>query len=197
VIESYPLYWPEGWKRTPANERQARNAFQVSRAQARDHLLRQLDLLWASSVIISTNVPVKANGSFYADTREPDDPGVAVYFKYQGKSMCFACDRYVSVRSNTRAIGLTIEAIRTIERHGASDMMERAFRGFAALPEKATEPWRAVLEIGHEAKVSPDEIEEKFRDLALKHHPDHGGDPDKFRAIVEARHQAKKELATV
>src|SRR3546814_19053229 len=48
--------------------------------------------------------------------------------------MTFACDRWDTVRDNVRAIGKTIEAIRGIERWGASDMMERAFSAFEALP---------------------------------------------------------------
>lgn len=46
-----------------------------------------------------------------------------------------ACDLFIDVRLNMHAIGLTVSAIRQIERCGASSMLERAFRGFmAALP---------------------------------------------------------------
>jgi len=48
-----------------------------------------------------------------------------------------ACDLFTEVRLNMHAIGLTIEAMRQIHRCGASNMLERAFRGFvAALPAK-------------------------------------------------------------
>lgn len=48
-----------------------------------------------------------------------------------------ACDLFREVRLNMHAIGLTVEAMRQIERCGASSMLERAFRGFmAALPAK-------------------------------------------------------------
>jgi hypothetical protein len=45
-----------------------------------------------------------------------------------------ACDQFKEVRLNMAAIYLTIKAIRQIERCGTSTLLERAFKGFAALP---------------------------------------------------------------
>lgn len=45
-----------------------------------------------------------------------------------------ACDQFREVRLNMAAIVLTIRAIRQIERCGTSSLLERAFKGFAALP---------------------------------------------------------------
>lgn len=50
-----------------------------------------------------------------------------------------ACDQFKEVRLNMAAIVMTIKAIRQIERCGASSLLERAFRGFSALPA-AVEP---------------------------------------------------------
>jgi cytochrome c5 len=47
-----------------------------------------------------------------------------------------ACDSYSTVRANMRAVGATVEALRAIQRHGATSLLERAFTGFAALPPK-------------------------------------------------------------
>ena len=35
-------------------------------------------------------------------------------------------------------------------------------------------------------KATPDEIKKSFRKIALKEHPDKGGDPDKFKEITVA-----------
>lgn len=48
-----------------------------------------------------------------------------------------ACDQFREVRLNMAAIVMTIKAIRQIERCGTSSLLERAFRGFAALAETA------------------------------------------------------------
>lgn len=46
-----------------------------------------------------------------------------------------ACDSFREVRLNVTAIRMTIAAIRQIERCGTSTLLERAFKGFAALTE--------------------------------------------------------------
>jgi hypothetical protein len=46
-----------------------------------------------------------------------------------------ACDQFREVRLNLCAIVMTIKAIRQIERCGTSSLLERAFKGFAALTE--------------------------------------------------------------
>lgn len=48
-----------------------------------------------------------------------------------------ACDQFKEVRLNMAAIVMTIKAIRQIERCGTSSLLERAFKGFSALPEQA------------------------------------------------------------
>src|SRR3990167_6576495 len=48
-----------------------------------------------------------------------------------------ACDQFKEVRLNMAAITLTIKAIRQIERCGTSSLLERAFKGFSALPAHA------------------------------------------------------------
>jgi len=53
-----------------------------------------------------------------------------------------ACDQFREVRLNLCAIGLTLKAIRQIERCGTSSLLERAFKGFAAL-NAAPENYRA------------------------------------------------------
>lgn len=108
--------------------------------------------------------------------------------------MVFACDQYDAPHKNMRAIGKTIEAIRGIERWGSSDMMERAFSAFEALPPPASDDagWWSVLGVTRSASRS--DIEQAYRDLAKRHHPDHGGSPDAMAKLNAAREQG---LATV
>ena len=192
MIENYPLYWPDGWKRTPRSERRRLPA-DVAFGRARDRLMKELELLGAMKIVLSTNVPLRRDGLPYAESREPDDPGVAVYFDYRRKPMCFASDSYFTVRDNVRAIALTIEALRGIERWGASDMIERAFRGFAALPERASSSWRSVFGFEIGAPVTVAAVESRFRQLARERHPDAGGNSDRFFELTQAREAARRE----
>lgn len=188
MAESYPLTWPDGWRRIPPSRR-IPSQFKKTTEVVRKFLFRQIGALGGSKIIISTNVPTRLDGLFYARAREPEDPGIAVYFEYREKPMCFACDQYRSMRENLHSIALTIEALRGIKRWGASDMMERAFRGFAALPAAS---WRTVLGVGMDATLA--EAEKAFRIRAHEGRSDKGGSAD-MGELVRARDEARKELA--
>lgn len=105
--------------------------------------------------------------------------------------MCFACDKWWAVEDNPWAIGKTIAAIRQIERAGSSDMMERAFTGFAAIAAPSGPNWWEVLGVSRDA--GQDEIKSAFRELAKKNHPDAGGEAEKFVVITKAYESAMGE----
>jgi hypothetical protein len=188
--EAYPLTWPDGWKRAP---RRRKSPFKVSGfGKARDFLLAEVRRMGGSGVVLSTNIPLRNDGLPYANTREPNDPGVAIYFRYGKRDMCFACDAYTTVRDNAYAVGKTIEALRGIERWGASDMMERAFRGFAALTDGSQpEAWWDVLECPPTADI--DTINSQYRSRARTAHPDAGGSEAAMSRLNAARDQALNE----
>lgn len=50
--------------------------------------------------------------------------------------LCYMCDTYRDWHSNLRAISLTLERLRAIERYGATRNQQQ-YRGWAALPEKS------------------------------------------------------------
>ena len=194
MIESYPLYWPDGWKRTSYYGRKSNKQFIKSFAVSRDQLLHEVSMLGGRNVILSTNIPLRNDGLPYANFKEPQDPGVAIYFHHKDRPTCFACDKYQYVRENIRAISLTIGALRGIERWGASDMMERAFRGFTAIPDRSND-WRQILEFSPGYKPTSEEIDNAFRRLAKTYHPDmHGGSTNKMQDLVNAREQARKAV---
>lgn len=178
MIEAYPLHWPAGWPRTSCRER---SRFKTAFAETRDELMHQIWTLGGRYTVLSTNFTLRRNGLAYARQKEPNDPGIAVYFEYKGKQMTFACDRWDRARDNVRAIQKTIEALRGIERWGASDMMERAFTAFEALPAPS---WHQALGVAHGA--TRDDVKNSFRALAKIHHPDRGGDRDQFDIISRA-----------
>lgn len=202
--KAFPLSWPDGWKRTKTRTHAqfGKKEFGVSglkRLSVADSVRRVLGELERMGVhdweiIISTNVPLRLDGLPRSD-QEPSDPGAAVYWQKKNQAMrCMAVDRYFRVADNLAAIAATLEAMRAIERHGGAQILERAFLGFAALPEKASQPWREVLGISTTAAATWPLVEERFRALVQVHHPDKGGDRAKFEQIVQARDAAKLEL---
>ena len=185
MTQAYPLHWPAGWPRT---KRPIASAFRVTFAEARDDLQKELRLMDARYMVISTNHTLRRDGLPYANQPAPDDCGVAVYFEWKGRQMAFACDKWDNVRANLRAIGKTVENLRGIERWGASDMMERAFSAFEALPA----PKSCWDELGIDENASRADIQDAYRDKAKRVHPDHGGSASAMAALNAARAEALK-----
>ena len=195
-IDAFPLQWPDGWPRT---KRRTEPRYRVSYQQAVSEMLRELKLLGARNVVVSTNVPIRGDGLPYADwtRRKIDDPGVAVYFVRRGKSQVIACDSWVRVQQNIRAIGLTVVGLRAIQRAGATELLDRAFTGFKALPPAGggTEShgqWRDIL--GVRASATFSDAQSAYRKLAHKYHPDRGGDAGAMAILNRAWGQAQAEL---
>lgn len=199
--ESYPLRWPSGRARTDQWRREHAK-FDVSFARARDNIIREVTLLAGGryardpEIVISTNIALRRDGLPLAGQRQPDDPGVAVYFLYKKRQMSFACDRWEKIEHNMQAIAKTIEALRGIARWGTGDMLEAAFTGFTALPAPSTtasgpKHWRDVL---GNTVTTVMQVNEVYRRLARAFHPDHGGDATKMAELNMARDQALREL---
>lgn len=184
MIEPYPLQWPTGFERTRYPER-AR--FGARFAPARDGVLHELRRLGATNVVISTNVPTRRDGLPYADMRQPDDPGVAVYFHYRRTPTVIPIDRWDRVEDNLRACQKAIDAIRGLDRWGAKMMVDAAFKGFAALPESTTAWWN-VLGVHRDATRA--QIDAAYRRQLKIHHPDVGGSREAFDAVQQAYRDA-------
>lgn len=211
----YPLSWPIGWPRTKGRDRkratfqetrraaglqEARRSTAVSMPTARNRLWQQLELLGVpyDSAILSTNVELTMHGEPRAGRREPEDPGVAVYFKLHGKDRVLACDRWDQVQGNIAAIAAHIDAIRRVDRYGVGTL-DQAFAGYDALPPPGASnrpPWRKVLGFAEEVPLTEGEIQGMYRTLARKLHPDvPGGSHEAMAQLNEARDAALKELA--
>lgn len=186
--DPYPLQWPEDWPR--ARYRQRSRFAARSFGLIRDELLDELRKLNSTHVVITSNIATRLDGLPYANAREPDDPGIAVYFQRGRKPYVIACDRYPKAWENLRAIAATVAAIRTIDRHGASELLERAVSGFAALPPGLD--WRSILKLS--GRPSAEQIKAAVRRLTLEHHPDLGGAAADFRRIREAGEAALHEI---
>lgn len=207
--EAFPLTWPEGWKRTGeyskeygrfgSKEHQEggwNKKKPLSMTAGRDRVLASLNRMGARSAVISTNVRTRLDGVLRSGEREPDDAGVAVYWTTnKGQQRCMAIDRYKRVADNLAAVAGTLEALRTVERYGGAMILDRAFTGFVALPPPLdTRTWRQVLRIPDGVRVTPADLEDRYKRRRSECHPDKGGAPGDFDAVQKAYDQAKQEL---
>lgn len=179
--QAFPLEFPPWEQRTPHRRRAV---FQVEFDQARDELLHELALLKADGVIISTNILLRRDGLPYANQREPGDPGVAVYFRWQGRDYCLACDQWDLVKDNLRAIGLYVASLRPIltSRWGVrqADQLMRVH----ALPETVERHWWVVLNCP--CSATEEEVRAAYRRQAATAHPDVSGDYDCWHQVQQA-----------
>ncbi len=192
IIPAYPLSWPVTTPRTPSHRRK-RSAFgQRHWDRSINELRRELDMLNAISVVISTNQPVRQDGKPYAQERRIDDPGVAVYCRIDGVSVCFPCDRFLSIAENFRAITLHLESMRGQQRWGVGTA-KQAFAGYKALAATTdVENWWEVLGVNQNATL--DQIQEAYRFAAKAKHPDTpGGSAEAMQRVNTARDRALAE----
>jgi hypothetical protein len=194
----YPLQWPEGWKRVPSYLRKSATFKRQGKAlSVFDGVQRVLDELerlgvHADDVIVSTNLQTRLDGFPRSNQARPGDPGVCVYWQKSTKEpmRCMAVDRYDEVQDNLAAVAATLEAMRSIERHGGAAILDRAFTGFAALPAPPSGGQDCWTVLGVPRTATAAEIRVAHARLASIHHPDKGGDPGRMAAINRARDDA-------
>jgi len=177
-VEAFPLHWPVGWPRTKKSKP---SRYQVTFDRARRELENELRLMGATGLVLSSDVPIRKDGAPHAGAanRYYEDPGVAIYFKWNKEPWVVACDTWDKVRDNVRAIGLTIAALRSIERSGATELLKRAFTGFKALPAVGGtdlgegRTWWGIL--GCRQHDDAETVKDAYRESAKEAHPDRGG----------------------
>lgn len=115
-----------------------RAKFKVTYQRSLDLLESELSKLWAKEVII------QVDGLTLSDIRNDGWPrsswspgrysnsGVIVSFQSNKGAMSFPCDRFDSWQDNVRAIALSLEALRTVDRYGVTKGNEQ-YRGWAQL----------------------------------------------------------------
>lgn len=210
MITAYPLTWPTGWSRTdPAargygrfGKREKSDSASYSRlknmtvALGTKRIQDELARMRAGNVIISTNLTLRLDGMPRADQREPTDPGAAVYWTDRsGATRNIAIDQYIKIADNLAAIAATLDAIRTVARHGGAEIGHRAFTGFTAIEHSPAPHWSIVLCVDAHTVTAGDLVAARRRKLS-ETHPDKGGNADgsAFAAVNLAFEQAQKEL---
>lgn len=191
MIEAYPLCWPVGYPRSKQNYGSRFETHTLT--QATKKVLAEIDRMPGNCPIISTNVPLRKDGMPRADylKRAISDYGVAVYFTYNKKQVVLACDRWSSVEDNLWSIALSIEAMRGLERWGVSDILDRTFTGFKALPEGIM-PHSCWDVLNMPATKNADLVRAQFLKLAKELHPDAGGSAEQFHLLKTAQLEAIK-----
>lgn len=190
----FPLAWPENMPRTKSRET---GQFRTTLAGAMSNVKDSLRRFGSDSGKTITDLVISSNVTLGNDN--PSDPGVAIWFKWDGLSICIPVDRYSKVAANLQAIHHIVEARRTELRHGTLALVRATFTGFAALPApNAKRAWREVFGFQPTATphgIVPSLIEAKYRELAKSRHPDMpGGSAEGMAELNAAREAAIREI---
>lgn len=199
---AYPLQWPIDQPRTAPHARERgifKGTLEKSCRELSDEVSRTIfgsTRHFIAHFTLSTNIVLRADGFPRSGQRDPDDPGAALYFRRDGKDLVFACDRYDKVWKNVKAIAKTLEALRGIERWGSKQLFDRAFTGFAALPERSRSSWRVTLRVDgmNHSEVTIDVVKAFHRTLYREALHSDAGD-SRLIELNDALEQAKKELS--
>lgn len=188
---AFPLTWPATMPRTKTP---VKSQFRTSLNGALNNVRDSLFAFSRDSgkkiegLVISSNVTL--------GEQKPTDPGVAVWFTWDGLSVCIPVDRYEKVEANLQAIHHVIEARRTELRHGTLALVRASFQGFKALPpppgSKPARTWREVLDL--DGSPTRERIEANYRSLARERHPDAGGSAGAMSELNAAKAEALKEI---
>lgn len=190
---AFPLTWPLQFPRTKYREH---GRFKTALPNAIKNVQSSLRGFASDSGKKLENLVISSNVTLGADA--PADPGVAVWFVWDGLHVCIPVDRYVTVASNLQAIHYIVEARRVELRHGTLALMRATFTGFIALPAPAGQQpkrtWREVFGYGPHNTVNRSMLDERMRILRSERHPDRGGSTDAFTELTDAYALACQEV---
>ena len=177
----------------------------------KSNYIRTLDLLecelkWlrAKDVVIQsgfTRQQLRNDGWPRAGER-PTDPGIIISFQSPKGPLSFPCDRYNDFQANIRAIALSLEALRAVDRYGVTRQAEQ-YKGWQQI--EAPGSWKGFKNSEDAARFlcikaygtdSENEIrnliedaefrKNAYRRAASKLHPDQGGSHEEFVLLQES-----------
>lgn len=198
--------WPEGLKTGPIGEwpgamtpRRTISPFSANLTSTLTLLKRELRELGAKNVEMLIAVPPGAfrqDGRPYANAK-PEHPGIILSFDTKAGHLSYPADQYTTWQDNLRAIALSLDALRKVDRYGVTKRGEQ-YRGFLAIEARpagmVTSEEQALRFIGAWARlehpVSPATIKANLRQnlrLAQRYsHPDGGGTAEGFQQVTAA-----------
>ncbi len=192
IVPPWPLLWPDNQPRTATR---VSSAFRTKFDGALKNVQGSLAAFAKDSGISMTGMQITSNFSF--GTPQPADPGIAVWFNWDGSQRCIAVDRYRTGACNLQAVHHVLEARRVELRHAGINMVRTTFKGFqVALPSPemlGEKHWSVVLNVAREATAEQIQQAYKFQVRKLNENDRADNYMARLQALNVARDQALKE----
>lgn len=193
---------------------QKRSPFSGSFTDTLNRLEREMDLLRAKDIVIQIDTALSdiRNDGWPRSTAKVNSHGVVLTFASSHGPLSYRCNTYIGWEQNLRAIAMTLERLRAIERYGAVKGGQQ-YRGWSQLPPGSN--GNGPIQAGEWANVEqaakflwitagwPEEqleavqfrravtdakiLDGVYRDAAKEAHPDKGGTNDLMSKVNRAR----------
>jgi len=189
------------WIGPVTTTRQSGSAFRAPWSSTLDLIGKETRALGARLVVIQVDVTeadLRRDGMLRANAKV-GFPGVKVSFDSKHGPLTYATDEYAHWQANVRAVALSLQALRAVDRYGVSKSGEQ-YRGWTALPSgspngQMTADDAARLLAGYaDSGVTADHVlsdaearRAAFRQASRRTHPDHGGNAEAFARVTAAR----------
>lgn len=183
--------------------------FRVSYNATLRDLEYELQHLRAKDIVIQADFQlhdIRNDGWPRSNARRPVDPGVIVSFQAPAGALSFPCDRYSAWEDNLRAIALSLEALRAVDRYGVTRQAEQ-YKGWKALPpasasnEECMTAEQAASFITAQSGVfvshidtDMDALKRAYHLAARRLHPDCGGSESAFAQLQQANQLLEARL---
>lgn len=194
--------WPGDREKTRQRAR-----FDSSYAQTLTLLADELRRLQARQVVIQAGFSafdIRNDGWPRSNAKKPVDPGVILSFQSKHGPLSYPCDRFNDWQDNLRAIALSLQALRAVDRYGVTRRAEQ-YRGWTQLPPppprrqqfsgfshpQAAADWLAqaagYIVSTATLRLDKGEREKAIRAAQRRLHPDAGGSHEEFVKIEFAK----------
>lgn len=186
------------WKYKTSTAR-SRAQFRVDFSATRDLLKFELEKLKAGNAVIEVGAKEFIAGGMPRQ-KTIWHPGVVVSFDCTQGQLVYPAERFTDWRDNLRAIALSLEALRKVDRYGVTQGGEQ-YQGWKPLrepPETDDDAFESAQDAIHwlagESSIflsalHPDEqsMRRAYQIVVHRVHPDAGGDAAKFRKLQKAK----------
>lgn len=193
-----PLPKPaDGWKKSP---------FYGGYTDTLDRLEREMRHLGATDIVFLVDADHShiRNDGWPKSTMRPSTPGIIVTFETPAfGAMRYESGRFNSWEQNLRAVAMTLERLRAVDRYGCTKGEQ--YTGWKKLPTgMPTGEWASVEAamrflclIGQPSTLSvlPSDLDTVYRAAARKAHPDAGGSHEVMSKVNRAKDYIEKSVA--
>lgn len=173
-----------------------RGVFRASWASTMDLLRGELWQIGAQNTVLQLFLgpnEIRRDGMPRSDAK-PSRPGVILSFRSRGKDLSFPCDRYCDWKDNVRAIALSLQALRAVDRYGVTRRQEQ-YTGWAALPNPDSPRPDGLAILVRASGMSAEDVVRNptaaWKSAAKVLHPDRGGKASDFVAAQAAYRSLK------